>query len=368
MLDHRWQFKLRYLLPADKTLIVKGPAVLAFVSGEASVLGAPLSRSDHIVIRQEKQVPVEAKSETNIELKVGVGGEITEIDGSSLPKSWKAAAESLGAMTNGIAIIIGPTEVGKSALCTYILNQLLDTRTRVQIIDADIGQADIGPPTTIASSIPYRPVPSLTELIPERIIFVGHTSPSTVQSKVINGIKRMITDSKALVIINTDGWTLEPEAIRYKINLISAIKPESIVAIGPAVALRPILDAAQTMCISAEASQAILPRSRNDRKRLREAAYQRFLQGSTTQTLPIHNLRIQLRASIQESFIRREPKLNNTLVGLLDEESYLHQIGVLTRISENTVQLYSRSTHNMTTLEVGYVKLSTNGQELGYLD
>lgn len=358
---------MRYLLPANKTLIVKGPATLALTSGEASVLAAPLSKSDKLVIRQEKQVPIEAKSETEIELKVGVGGEITEIEGSSLPKSWKAAVESLEAMAEGTAMIIGPTDVGKSTLCTYIVNQLLNRKIRVQVIDADIGQADIGPPTTIASAIPNLPVPSLTELEPERIIFVGHTSPSTVQSKVINGIKRTMT-SKALVIINTDGWTLDPEAIRYKISLISAIKPDIVVAMGSEVALRPILDTTQTTQVSAEASQAILPRSRNDRKKIRKAAYQRFLQGSTIQTLRMDELRIKLRTSIQESFSRREFKLNNIIVGLLDEESYMLQIGVLLGIRTNTLQLYSKSPKEATSLEFGYVKLSINGLELGYVD
>ena len=347
---------------------MKGPAALALTSGEASVLAAPLNKSQCLVIPQEKQIPVEAKSEVDLELKVGVGGEITEIDGSSLPESWKTAVESLEAVGEGIAMIIGPTDVGKSTLCTYIVNQLLNRRIRLQVVDADIGQADIGPPTTVASATPSLPVPSLTELRPERIVFVGHTSPSIVQSKVINGIQRTMTDSKVLVVINTDGWILDPEAIRYKISLISAIKPDIVVAMGPEVALRPILDTTRTMQVSAEASQAILPRSRNDRKKIREAAYRRFLQGSAIQTLPMNDWRIKLRASIRESFSRRESKLNNIIVGLLDEESYMLRVGVLLGMERNSLQLYCSSPDQATSLEFGYVRLSIDGLELGFVD
>jgi polynucleotide 5'-hydroxyl-kinase GRC3/NOL9 len=360
---------LRYLLPADKTLIVRGQATLALLNGEAGILGSPLNKLTKIFVNQEKQLPVESRRETEVEITLGETGAIREIEGSSVPRSWKDVVDSLETIHQGTAMIIGPADVGKSTLCTYAMNELLNRRTKVRVIDADVGQADIGPPTTIASSTPNIPTPTLSGLDPDRMFFVGHTSPGSVESKVFYGIKRMLnSDCNMLTIINTDGWILDSEAIVYKNQLISTVQPDIVIGIGPKNSLRPLLDTTKSRWILAETSRAILPRTRSDRKEIRKSGYRRFLDGSTVHTLRLNDVKMQLRKNIRHALSTRSSELHNVLVGFLDDEGFMHQIGILETMVDDYLRIYCKTMHKTTILELGHVKLSRDGSELGFLE
>ena len=43
-------------------------------------------------------------------------------------------------------LVTGPTDAGKTTLCTCILNQAINRGLRPAIIDADVGQGDLAPP------------------------------------------------------------------------------------------------------------------------------------------------------------------------------------------------------------------------------
>jgi polynucleotide 5'-hydroxyl-kinase GRC3/NOL9 len=342
---------------------------MSLIDGQATILGSSLDKSARLVIQQEKQLPIETEDEAEVEITLGENGAIMEIEGSSLPKSWKDVADSLDQMRTGIAMIIGPTEVGKSALCTYLMNELLNRRRTVRVVDADIGQADVGPPATIASSTPILPKPTLSSLDPDRMFFVGHNTPSFVQSQVIHGIKRMLnSDNNGLTIINTDGWILGSEAIIYKSHLISTVKPDILVGIGSEESLNPILHTTTSHSILVEPSRAVLQRTRSDRKELRKSGYRRFLNGSTVHTLKLNNVKMQLRKNIREALFTGNLDLRNVLLGFLTDKGFLDQIGILERMTPSYLTVYSKVIHEPVTLELGYVRLSRDGSELGFLD
>lgn len=165
---------LRELYP-NNTLLVRGPASITLLDGQASILGAAIQSHQRTIVMDEKQLPIETTEHANLEIVLGKSAEIFEVQGSTIPPSWNLAAEALGEMKNGKVAVIGPTDVGKSTLCVYLVNVLLGLK--LFIIDADVGQADLGPPTTIARAEPKKPITSLTELVPDARIFIGHTSP-----------------------------------------------------------------------------------------------------------------------------------------------------------------------------------------------
>jgi len=358
---------LRYLLPVNKTLIIRGPATLELIDGHASILGAPLEKSARMVIQRERQLPVESGHEVEIEIALGTAGAMLEIEGSSVPESWKNVVNSLEAMDKGTTMIIGPSDVGKSALCTYLMNELIKRRCNVRVLDADIGQADIGPPTTIASSIPTMPKPTLSYLEPDRMFFVGHNTPSVVQSQVLHGIKRMLSsECTGVTVINTDGWIRDSAAVLYKNHLISAVKPDILIGIGSRNSLNPIMQMTRTNSIIVESPRAILPRTRSDRKQIRKSGYQRFLTNAALHTFKLNNTKLRLRESVRQGFSKGNLDLTNVLLGLLNDKGFMDQIGILERITANSLTVYSRAIQPVT-IEFGYVKLSRDGSELGFL-
>lgn len=360
---------MRYLLTQNNTLIVRGPASLRLLSGNATVLGAPLERQRKLVVRQEKQLPIEAISEVDVELLLGESGKIFEIEGSTIPASWKSAVEALAKIRQGKVMVIGATDVGKSTLCTYLTNELLKRELSLQLIDADIGQADIGPPTTIGRAAPTGFLPSLVDLNPEALVFIGHTSPSQVETELIDGIQRLASyREESLTIINTDGWVLDAEAILYKIKLIAAIQPELVIGISTGTELRSIFSASRARSVNVEAPQAVLIRSRSDRREIRNAGYRRFLEGGTVRIFPLRGVQMKIPKGLPSPRELRSKDLKNLIVGLLDDKGYLLQIGVLVNFEKDLLKVYSRSADRVRKIELGYVKLSTDGVELGYFE
>lgn len=359
---------MRYLLSVNKTLIVRGPATINLIEGHASILGASLEKSARIVIQQERQLPLESTGKVEIEIALGATGAVMEIEGSSLPESWKSLVNSLEVMGKGTVMIIGPSDVGKSALCTYLMNELIKRRCTVRVLDADIGQADIGPPTTIASSTPTLPRPTLSHLEPDRMFFVGHNTPSFVQSQVLKGIKRMLSSGcTGVTVINTDGWVRDSAAIIYKNSVISAVKPDMLVGIGPRNSLNPIVQSTKTHSILVESSRAVLPRTRSERKQIRKSGYQRFLMNGTLHTFKLDNTKLRLRESIREAFSKGNLDLTNVVLGLLDDKGFMDQMGILEKMTSSYLTVYTRAIHQPVTIEFGYVKLSRDGSELGFL-
>ncbi len=356
---------MRYLLALNNTLIVRGSASIQFLDGEASVLGAPLELNRKLVVQPEKQLPVEARSEVQLEIVLGRNGGIFEIEGSTIPASWPKAGEVLAEMRQGKILVIGATDVGKSTLCTYLVNKLLRCELSPHVVDADIGQADIGPPATIGRSAPADFISSLVDLPPAALIFIGHTSPSQVETKLIGGIQRLSNRGQhSLTIINTDGWVLDPEAILYKIKLIEAINPDLVLGIATGTELQPILSASRARSMNIEASREVLARSRSDRREIRTAGYRRFLDGGKTRSIPLQGVNITLPNMFPSPQGPRRHELNDLLVGLLDDQDYVLQIGVLRGLEKGAFKIYSKPADGLRAIEFGFIKLSTDGIEL----
>jgi polynucleotide 5'-hydroxyl-kinase GRC3/NOL9 len=236
-------------------------------------------------------------------------------------------------------------------------------------VDADIGQSDIGPPTTIGSSVPTASVSSLVDLKPDAIIFIGHTSPSQVETKIIDGLKRLSNRSEdSLTIINTDGWVLDPEAISYKIRMITATKPDLVVGLANGTELQPILSGSGARSLSIDTAKEVLARSRSDRREIRTASYRRFLEGASTRAVSLQGVSISAPIGFPQIQGSNARELTNLIVGLLNDDGYMLQIGVLMGFGNGTARVYCRSVEAVRRIEVGYVKLSTAGIELGYFE
>ena len=66
-----------------------------------------------------------------------------------VPPEWEAAAAEILERGRCIVLLVGGAGVGKSSFCRY-LAETLARRAEVDVIDADIGQANLGPPATIS--------------------------------------------------------------------------------------------------------------------------------------------------------------------------------------------------------------------------
>jgi len=285
---------VKRMVKAGQTLVVDGPASVTLLSGEVDILGARFRLGSKMVIRESKRVPFYVGADAEFEVLLSEKGAVNEFAGNTIPKSWETTVSTVLADAHKpvIVMIVGAVDVGKTSFCAYLANRALKEKRRVAVVDADLGQSDLGPPSTISFSRIAKPIRDPFEIGAENICFVGVTSPSSALSEVIDGIatmtERVLRLGTDLLIVNTDGWVEGEDAVRYKLALAKRIKPHMVIGIQEQNELTFLLGAlTEVPNASIEPSPAVRKRDREERKLLRELGYKKYLKGAAIQSFPL---------------------------------------------------------------------------------
>lgn len=415
---------MRHEVKRGKTLLVDGPASVNHLGGEVEVLGARLVKG-RTVIREGKRIPFMVKKRATFDLALGEDASFEEVEGSTIPSSWEEALKEIKACRRPLTVMVmGEVDSGKTSFCTYLLNQSLKMKWKAAIIDADLGQSDVGPPATIGFSHITEPIKDLFEIEAERSHFVGLTSPSQVIHWVMEGIielKSSVADVDVL-IVNTDGWVSGEEAVSYKGSLTEKVAPDVVIGIQETNELAPILDALkETKTLAIDSPPAIKKRNREKRKVLRELGYKKYLKKAKVQsfllnwvridrvlmgtgkvpqgermekieemlgTVPVYceetptMLLIVLRRGgwVDQERVRRvedglgkwvrvirDGEEEGLLVGLHDDKEAFLGIGIIDGIDyrRRAIKVYTSVSEKVSTIRVGQVKLDKTGREIG---
>ena len=340
-------------------MLISGPASAKLVEGTATILGAPIKSGERIIVGEDKQVPIFASEDLTIECEFGEHASYLEVHGDTVPTSWKEAADAILELDGSKSIVIGDVDTGKSTFCTYLANLNVRRGTGIRVLDADIGQSDLGPPTTISLGLANEYLTNLSSVKVDRMFFVGYTSPSSVTEKVLFGIRKLASQaSHPPLVMNTDGWVADEQATGYKVKMINELEPNIVVGIERLHEIDGILDSVKATAIRIQPPDFVKPRSREQRKRLRERGYRRFLRDAKTITLPFDMLRIVSRARLQDQ--------ESSIVGLLDREGFLLSIGVLKEVDakRRLARIYSSEVAELDSVEIGAVRISEAGEEI----
>ncbi len=217
--------------------MVKGPVLLK-IRGECEVLGVKFTNT-FISYNNNKYLPIEKGKDSTITLKKNSRYTFpkrnTEQDQSKIgTKIWDNIIKSIVKSNRKRIIIIGPSDAGKSTLTLFIANKLISKGLKPLIIDSDIGQGELSPPTCIGAAIISKQTIDLAEVNPNYINFIGNIQPIGYESRIINCIKRSydkLNRNSNLTLINTDGYIGHKEN-NYKIDLIEKIQPDCIICMG----------------------------------------------------------------------------------------------------------------------------------------
>ncbi len=410
-----------------KILLVDGPASVSLLSGKISVLGAPLRIGEKLVVKEGKRLPLWVKKKVAVELMLGDGAFVNEVDEGTVPSSWEHTSKEILSLNKPVIVmVVGGMDSGKTSFCTFLVNGALMNRWRTSIIDADLGQSDVGPPSTVGFNFVTERVKDLFDIDAQDAVFVGSTSPSGAINKVIEGLTqlkdRVMEAGVDFLVINTDGWIEGEEAAAYKVRLVEEVGPSAVVGMQRNNELTPILNALHnTRVFVMDVPQLIQPRSREKRKLLRELSYKKYLKGAKTQsfslswvkvedsifgagdplprkrletlknilgTRPIHTeetitaILVVLRKSkavteeqikaVEEYFgkrvkLIREGDEEGLLVGLKDEEDKFLGIGILDGVDykRRVLKVYSPVSEKVSTLGFSQIKLDKNCREIG---
>ena len=79
-------------------------------------------------------------------------------------RDWENLARKV-VQPQQIVLVIGAMDIGKSTFCRFLVERGVTSGLRVGFVDADVGQSQIGPPTTIGLKV-FAPNDSTESAVP----------------------------------------------------------------------------------------------------------------------------------------------------------------------------------------------------------
>lgn len=340
---------------------------------------------------------------------------------------WQGCAEEI-IKRKGVVMVIGGVDVGKSTFCAALAFHALESISKVAVVDADIGQSDIGPPGTIGLGFAHKEMNSLSDIPLSSFYFVGATSPHGHFLEMVLGTQRMVeravSQGAEMVIVDTTGLIAGGPARKLKDMKIEALRPSHLVAIQRGRELEHILKGWEGMhwlkIHRIPPSPLARLRSPEERKGRREAKYREHFAKATILESPISSLAFrnaplfhanplspanlillgeklktkivwgeedpweltlviegsydELALSMLEGFLRKRivliplGRLKNTYVGLRDEEGEFLEVGVIESIdfTKGVIKVLTpwREAGKISTISFGTLRISPLKGEL----
>ena len=145
----------------------------------------------------------------------------------------REVVEEISKPENKIIMILGGIDVGKTFLIENIAEFLSDG-IDIGIVDIDMGQSRIGPPTTIGWGIVRDGFKDWEDIEVIDMFFVGDTSPFKNLLPTITGAEYITGKAKLdteKILIDTTGLVLGVIGRILKWNLIEIIRPDIIITL-----------------------------------------------------------------------------------------------------------------------------------------
>ncbi|MCS7250013.1 MAG: Clp1/GlmU family protein [candidate division WOR-3 bacterium] len=152
-----------------------------------------------------------------------------------IPKTWQKVCAEIVA-SPGNVLVLGRGSVGKTFFTTYLANQGYKAKLKTGVLDMDIGQSNIGPPTTMGVGIVEREIKELYEIAPKEIYFVGVISPShpVAQRNIFLGLKKLLSKDFGLdlFIIESISYLRDKNFMNLLLSLeMEVISPKYVIII-----------------------------------------------------------------------------------------------------------------------------------------
>ncbi|HUO78032.1 MAG TPA: Clp1/GlmU family protein [Thermodesulfovibrionales bacterium] len=152
--------------------------------------------------------------------------------------------DSLTDPWNRLIMVMGGSDTGKTTLVESLVN-FLSEQGEVGIVDLDMGQSHIGPPTTIAWGKTARGFQDWERIRVEEFYFTGSLTPMGNLLPSVAGAKLMTERALSFcerIVVDTTGLIAEPAGRVLKQYKIDALCPDIILALERSGELGHILD------------------------------------------------------------------------------------------------------------------------------
>ena len=230
---------------AFKVRMVKGPAKV-FVKGACHVLGRNVS-GQTVKVRAGKALPFEPTGMCRLQARLGRGGRLWWADPRQAGTSmWRSLVDQVFALIavdkkTFTVMLVGDTDTGKSTLAIYLANMAIRRGLVPSVIDGDIGQGDLAPPTAIGAAVLSKQVVDLRDVDVDNnnnnntnlFEFIGSISPAGFECLIAKKLRSMLDRTSPLAdicIVNTDGYVRDG-GVQYKKTIAEEIQPDLVICL-----------------------------------------------------------------------------------------------------------------------------------------
>lgn len=200
-------------------------------------------------------------------------------------KDWNNAMERIAA-EGKVCLLLGAPDTGKSTFALELANFCLKKIKNVAVVDADIGQSDIGPPGVIGMGFLKGKLADLGEIELEKGYFVGSNSPEGLEIACVSGTFKMVQEALKLgaqkVIVDPTGAVFGRNARILKYCKVDMLKPDSLVVLQNRREIehlvQPVSRRQECKIFRLPVPAQVRRKGREERRELRRQSFHKYFQ------------------------------------------------------------------------------------------
>ncbi len=192
-------------------------------------------------------------------------------------------------------LLLGACDTGKTALLEELL-KTGDSGVPIAVVDCDVGQSRLGPPTTVGWSLVTPPFPGWPRTAVRGIVFTGAVSPEGNLETFLDAVSRMVHAARQAaprLIVDTTGLVGGELGQAVKTRKIALIEPDLILALEQDRELELILAACPSIpMMRLRPSPQVIRRSLPERDAYRDRQFARYFANAMTHAAPLTQFRL----------------------------------------------------------------------------
>ncbi len=274
----------------------------------------------------------------------------------------------------GVVFLLGGIDTGKTTFAIELARRATAHGISSAIVDADIGQSTVGPPTTVG----VRLCTALEELSKEALraadglSFVGAITPQAHQLPLVTGTAKLVTAARRagcrLIVVDTTGSISGLHGQFLKFFKMDLVKPDFVVAFERGGELEPLVGVAHRFVpadvIEVDVSPDVTMRSAEERMSFREEQFVAYFATGSS--------RWRVKPTVFMPTLPPEfdlGLLDGLVVGMEDGKGSCVGIGVLEyEASDEVLRMVSPVTEGVRGLRLGSIRIDVQGRSRGSVD
>jgi polynucleotide 5'-kinase involved in rRNA processing len=274
----------------------------------------------------------------------------------------------------GLVFLLGGIDTGKTTFATELLRRAAGAGVPGALVDADIGQSTVGPPTTVGLKL-VRSVEDLSRdslRSANALAFVGSLSPRGHLLALVAGTAKLAVRARQegcrLIVVDTTGFVSGLYGQILKFHKMDMTRPDHLIAFKRGGELDPIVGIARRFTSAAvaelEVGAEVKVRSVEERMTFREQQFAAYFAADVS--------RWRVKPTVFMPTLPPEfdlALLDGMVVGMEDGLGSCAGVGVLEYdAAEDILRMISPITQGVRGLRLGSVRIGTDGRSRGPVD